>query len=116
MGSLITFRYQELTKAGVPRFPSYVGKADQGWIHGTIHYAGGIEKGDLIYIKTTMVKGLSLTTHGYKDKNPTFPDQTTADQFFEPEQFEAYRELGYVIGKQAAQKIRQVLPGSGPAT
>jgi DNA ligase-1 len=25
VGSLITFRYQELSEAGVPRFPSYVG-------------------------------------------------------------------------------------------
>jgi DNA ligase-1 len=28
IGSVITFRYQELTKAGVPRFPSYVGVRD----------------------------------------------------------------------------------------
>jgi DNA ligase-1 len=27
VGSIITVRYQELTKAGVPRFPTYVGPA-----------------------------------------------------------------------------------------
>lgn len=29
VGSLITFRYQELSEAGVPRFPSYVGVRDE---------------------------------------------------------------------------------------
>jgi hypothetical protein len=28
---------------------------------------------------------------------PAFPDETTADQFFDEGQFEAYRELGFVI-------------------
>ena len=32
---------------------------------------------------------------GYKGAHPDFPHESTADQFFEPEQFEAYREAGY---------------------
>ena len=28
VGAIVTFRYQELTKAGVPRFPSYVAVRD----------------------------------------------------------------------------------------
>ena len=28
VGSIVTFRYQELSEAGVPRFPSYVGMRD----------------------------------------------------------------------------------------
>ena len=39
--------------------------------------------------------GLDLLLRGYKGANRDFPDQTTADQFFDEEQFEAYRELGY---------------------
>ena len=32
VGSIITFRYQELSEGGVPRFPSYVGvRSDAGW-------------------------------------------------------------------------------------
>jgi hypothetical protein len=42
-----------------------------------------------------MIKGLSFPAKGYKAKNPDFPNQSTMDQFFEPAQFEAYRELGY---------------------
>jgi len=95
-------------RAGSSGFPSYDKRAKRGWIHGTITYAGG-EKGDLIYVKTTLVDGISLTTQGYKDTHPTFPDQTTADQFFDPEQFAAYRELGYVIGKQVAPQIHKIV-------
>lgn len=111
----------DVERGGSSGFPAFDKRARRGWLHGTIHYAGGEEKGDLIYIKTTMVDGLSLTTHGYKDNNPTFPDQTTADQFFDPEQFAAYRELGYVIGKSvceedaALRKILKKIPGSTSA-
>jgi DNA ligase-1 len=28
IGSIVTYRYQELSEAGVPRFPSYVGVRD----------------------------------------------------------------------------------------
>lgn len=32
-----------------------------------------------------------------------FPDESTADQFIEEKQFEAYRELGYQLGSQLDQ-------------
>ena len=31
----------------------------------------------------------------YADIHETFPHETTADQFFDEDQFEAYRHLGY---------------------
>ena len=34
----------------------------------------------------------------YRRKNPSFPDETTADQFFKEDQFESYRKLGEIIG------------------
>ncbi len=40
---------------------------------------------------------MRLKLLGYKGANHDFPDQSTADQFFDEEQFEAYRELGYGI-------------------
>lgn len=52
------------------------------------------KRGVLIYIKSTMVAGLTFATDGYKAANPDFPHQSTADQFFDPDQFEAYRDLG----------------------
>lgn len=56
--------------------------------------------GNLIYIKPTLIAGLSPDVLGYKKSNPTFPHQTTLDQFFTEQQFEAYRELGYYLGWQ----------------
>ncbi|MDH2346381.1 patatin-like phospholipase family protein [Bradyrhizobium sp. SSUT77] len=52
------------------------------------------KRGVLIYIKSTMVTGLAFATDGYKAANPEFPHQSTVDQFFDPDQFEAYRDLG----------------------
>jgi len=56
--------------------------------------------GHLIYIKPTLIKGLSPDVLGYRKLNPSFPHQTTLDQFFTEQQFEAYRELGYYLGWQ----------------
>lgn len=55
------------------------------------------KEGHLIYIKTTLTQNLTADIYGYKSANSTFPDQSTADQFFDEEQFEAYRELGYQL-------------------
>ncbi len=59
----------------------------------------------LIYLTTALCQGLRLRLLGYKGANPDFPDQPTADQFFDEEQFEAYRELGYFIASAAAREI-----------
>lgn len=42
----------------------------------------------------------------YFKNNPAFPHQSTADQYFDEVQFEAYRMLGEHIGKQAVKQIR----------
>lgn len=66
-----------------------------------------METGTLLYLKTTLIPGLPPDIYGYKSANPTFPDQTTADQFFDEAQFEAYRELGYQLGKQLLEVNRK---------
>ncbi len=65
---------------------------------GTICYEDG-GKSTLLFLKTTMFPGLPEDIYGYQRANPTFPDQTTADQFFDELQFEAYRELGFNTGR-----------------
>jgi len=57
--------------------------------------------GLLLYIKTSLTAGLPSDLYGYKAKHPSYPDQPTADQFFDEAQFEAYRELGYQTTKNA---------------
>lgn len=69
------------------------------FVHGTIGYADG-STADLIYIKTTMVKDLPEDIHAYRRGHKDFPDQSTMDQFFSERQFEAYRELGFQVGRK----------------
>lgn len=91
--------------------------AERGFAIGTIHYPGTLQTGTLIYIKPTMTAEGSTDVHAYKAANPEFPHETTADQFFDEPQLEAYRELGYYLGWQmleangAATRVKSVQPG-----
>lgn len=73
--------------------------AQQGFIRGKITYADDSD-GTIIYLKTTLIMDVSFKVKGYAASNPDFPDQSTADQFFDEIQFEAYRELGHAITSQ----------------
>jgi hypothetical protein len=48
----------------------------------------------LLYIKLKVAGNESELIKRYRINNPHFPHQTTLDQFFDQEQFEAYRQLG----------------------
>lgn len=61
---------------------------------GTIHYPDGFV-GHLLYFKSSLTGNEPADVLDYKRRNPSFPHQSTADQFFDEEQFEAYRALGY---------------------
>jgi hypothetical protein len=76
------------------------GYSKQAYAYGEISYPTG-DKSKVIYLTTAIVSdGLPEDIHGYKRVNNAFPDESTADQFFDEAQFEAYRELGYRIGKE----------------
>lgn len=100
-GALVAFDDQNSPGLLVPNekapYPKDTYEAVRGHIAGDILYADG-SIGKLVFLKTTMVPGLPFAVKGYKGANPDFPDQTTADQFFDEEQFEAYRDLGRHIG------------------
>ncbi len=74
--------------------------AERGWVTAEIDYHDGRDKGVLVYIKTTFSRGLSAELYGYRRAHPTFPDESTGDQFFDEVQFEAYRELGWQLARQ----------------
>ncbi|MBX9594397.1 MAG: hypothetical protein K2X46_08545, partial [Roseomonas sp.] len=58
--------------------------------------AGGSAR--LIYVKASVSGDEPLDILEYRTRNPDFPHETTADQFFSEEQFESYRSLGEHIG------------------
>ena len=68
-------------------------------VTGRIRYVDGSEA-RLLYINTGLIAGLSEDIYGYQRAHPSFPDEPTADQFFDEVQFEAYRELGYQIARR----------------
>jgi hypothetical protein len=53
------------------------------------------EKGYLLYIKSSFTGNEDETIQEYRAKSADFPHETTADQFFDEGQFEAYRALGF---------------------
>jgi hypothetical protein len=61
---------------------------------------GDREKGALIYIKASLSGDESDYVIAYKKANPEFPHETTLDQLFSEEQFEAYRALGEHIARR----------------
>ena len=65
-----------------------------------------MDDGIIILAKSTRVDGLSPETRGYRKEHPTFPEQSTADQFFHERQLEAYRELGFKIGTDMINQAR----------
>jgi hypothetical protein len=75
------------------------GYSESAFVLGELKYPTG-ESSKVIYLNTAMIKeGLPEDLHGYKRAHNRFPDESTADQFFDETQFEAYRELGYCLGK-----------------
>jgi hypothetical protein len=73
---------------------------------GTISYppssdsAGQRESGVIIYIKASVSGDENDYVLAYKAANQRFPHETTADQLFSEQQFEAYRALGEHIGRR----------------
>jgi len=73
------------------------------------------DRGKLFYLKTSLPPrqdknavnqdSLPDDVWRYSEKHPTFPHQSTADQWFDELQFESYRALGQYIGRAAAVEI-----------
>lgn len=56
--------------------------------------------GRFVYIKATLTRNLPGDLYAYKASHPSYPNQSTLDQFFDERQFESYRELGYQLTSQ----------------
>jgi hypothetical protein len=82
-----------------------------GYAAGAIDYGPGHGRGTLIYIKPSLCEGCQEPDDvlAYAKREPTFPHQTTADQFFDESQFESYRRLGLYIGESCLGKYVETL-------
>ena len=67
---------------------------------GRIHYPEGWS-GTLLYIKSSLTGDEPADLREYMARREAFPNQATADQFFDESQFESYHRLGLHIAKCA---------------
>jgi hypothetical protein len=83
---------------------------------GQIIYPGDQERGYLLYLKSSCTGDEDEVIGEYRHRSPTFPHETTADQFFTEGQFEAYRALGQHIGECAIAALAPLRSASGGIT
>jgi hypothetical protein len=77
-------------------------------VAGTITYPGNIE-GTLVYARTVMTKAVPFDVRAYHEGDKTFPHDSTANQLYTDQKFEAYRELGVVAGRHAIEEMQKAL-------
>jgi hypothetical protein len=105
-------------------YPKGLELAKRGFAVANIYYASDLDAEGkpnrnaqpawLVYIKSTIVPELPLDLRGYRAREPAFPDQSTGDQFFDEDQFEAYRELGQRLADAMIAVLRTDLDGRLP--
>jgi hypothetical protein len=88
--------------------------ADAGSLRSKAHFVTGKirynpdcakEDGTIIYIKPSLVDGDPDDVLAYAGINKSFPNDTTANQWFDETHFENYRALGKAAGASAADAI-----------
>lgn len=85
-------------------------------VEGTVQYDSNNpgDTGKIWYVKTCRPKDLPEDILSFWRNDDQFPDDTTADQFFDERQFEAYRELGYLIGRKLCNEKSKILERFDP--
>jgi hypothetical protein len=75
-----------------------------------VTYASG-KKGALLIVKPRVPTEFDLDTTAYAERQPPFPQQSTAQQFFSEEQWESYCHLGKSLGSRLTGDMLKGLPG-----
>ncbi len=95
--------------------PDEKGRVGRHYAIGTIVYpqtdAHPWTSGHLVLMKASVHAGDHETVLKYHQSRPVFPQETTVDQFFSEEQFEAYRTLGENIATQLLQEHAELEGG-----
>jgi hypothetical protein len=63
----------------------------------------------LVYVKASVEAGAPFGVLRYAERHPAFPQQSTANQFFDESQFEAYRKLGEHLARRTNEVLRDKL-------
>ncbi len=79
-----------------------------------ISYPGSSEKGWLLYIKPGYHGNERADVRSYAEAHPTFPHESTGEQWFNEAQLESYRALGAHITEQLCNAGEDLLPSDRP--
>lgn len=74
-----------------------------------IRYLDDGEPGLLVLVKPNISTGLPVDLINFAASNPAFPQQTTADQFFDEAQWESYYQLGFTLGDVLDEEFVEIL-------
>lgn len=92
MGIPIEFEDLDLTRAGQ-------GLSNRHGVLGRIRYSAvdgeGVADGWLLYVKATLSGDEPVDVRNFAAIDPSFPHDSTGQQFFDEARFESYRALGY---------------------
>jgi len=83
-------------------------RSDFHFVRGDIQYGAadrGKPDGILLYIKTLLTKEDPADVQSYAAAHNDFPQQSTADQWFDESQFESYRALGDTIADKLMRTV-----------
>lgn len=101
LGVRIDIKWQPIRAAALSRkggaerdIPEDLPVHDRHFTIGEIDYGSG-EKGLLLYVKASVTGDEPDYVLDYERRYPSFPHESTGDQFFSEEQMEAYRALGF---------------------
>jgi hypothetical protein len=87
--------------------------ADSDSVVGTITFPHGGPTGTLVYSRTVMTASAPWDVHAYHEADGKFPHNTTADQLYTDQKFEAYRALGTTAARHAVQLMDAHQPRPG---
>lgn len=78
--------------------------SEKHWAFGRIRYPDA-DPGYLIYVKSSLSAEAPVDIRQYRDAHTAFPHESTADQWFDEDQFEAYRHLGQSIAEKLLDEL-----------
>lgn len=76
-----------------------------GWIRYPATATLPEQEGFLLVLKSSVTGDELARLANYRRAHSDFPHESTGDQFFDDDQFESYRELGYHVAKRSLEKI-----------
>jgi hypothetical protein len=80
-------------------------------VYPKVERTGALETGCLIYLKPTLTGDEPTDLLAYAARELEFPHHPTADQLFDEERFESYRQLGEHIGEKLGDTLARSMSG-----